>query len=89
MLLYYIEDDYYQKILTIIERLKTENYYVKMAAAWTISTIYVKYPTETVGFLRLGNLDKDIYKKALQKIIESKKITTEQRKDIIEMKKVK
>ena len=89
MLLYYIEDDYYQKILTIIEGLKTEHYYVKMAAAWTISTIYVKYPTETVGFLRLRNLDKDIYKKTLQKICESKKILPEQKKDVIEMKKVK
>ena len=87
MLLYYVEDAYYKQILAFVENLYTEDYYVKMAAAWTVSVIYVKYPTETVGFFDSEILDLEICKKALQKIVESHKITAEQRILIREIKK--
>ncbi|MBC6695633.1 DNA alkylation repair protein [Terrisporobacter mayombei] len=75
MLNFYIVDDYIDEILHILNNISHEGYYVKMAVAWAISFAYIHYPDKTLKFLENNNLDKFTYNKALQKIIESNRVS--------------
>ena len=67
--------------------IKHEGYYVKMGVAWTISICFVKFPIETMEYLKNNNLDKFTFNKSLQKITESFRVDSETKKIIKLMKK--
>lgn len=74
LLTYYIEDEYIERVLKILERVNHQGYYVKMAVAWAVSVCYINYPERTLVFLKSNEMDKDIHNKAIQKICESRKV---------------
>lgn len=84
---YYINDEYIDKVLEILGNIKSDKYYVQMANAWAISEALVKYYEKTVKFLENCNLDKFTYNKAIQKAIESYRITNEQKDYLRSIKK--
>lgn len=84
---FYITDEYIDKVIQILDGIKHEGYYVKMAIAWTISVAYVKFPNKIMNYLKDNNLDDFTYNKALQKIIESYRVTEEDKKSIRKMKR--
>lgn len=84
---YYINEEYLNTLFKICNSLNYEAYYVQMAVAWLISVCYVKYPNETKRFLMNNNLDKFTYNKAIQKIIESKRVSESEKEDLRKMKK--
>lgn len=88
MLNFYIVDDYIDEILHILNNISHEGYYVKMAVAWAISFAYIHYPDKTLKFLENNNLDKFTYNKALQKIIESNRVSKSD-KDLMRTMKIK
>lgn len=83
----YIEDEYLEKIFEIFDSIKREEYYIQMAVAWAISICLIKYYDKTLNYLKTTNLDKFTYNKALQKAIESYRITKEQKQTLRDMKK--
>lgn len=87
LLSHYLDKKYLDNIFCIIEKVKKDDYYVKMAIAWLISVCYIKYPDETLIYLRNCNLDKFTYNKGLQKILESYRVSNENKKEIRNMKK--
>ncbi|MCT4618313.1 MAG: DNA alkylation repair protein [Marinisporobacter sp.] len=87
MLRYYIEEKYLHDLFLIFDRIKNDNYYVKMAVAWAISMCFVKYPDETMTFLNDNHLDDATYNKALQKIRESLKVDKSTKEIIKSMKR--
>lgn len=74
LLFYYLNDNYIDEVLKLINSVKSDDYYVKMANAWLISICLVKYYDKTVKFLKSCQLDDWTYNKALQKAIESYRI---------------
>lgn len=84
---YYIDKKYIFKIFEIVQKIKKDDYYVKMAIAWFLSMSYVKYKKETLNYLNNSNLDDWTYNKTLQKIIESRQISDEEKINIKSMKK--
>lgn len=74
LLSYYINDDFIDEVLKIVDDIKSDEYYVKMANAWLISMCLVKYYEKTYNFLLTTKIDKWTYNKALQKSIESYRI---------------
>ena len=90
MMIYYINDEYIDKVLEIYNNINLDKYYVKMAIAWGISVAFVKYEEKTMKFLKSKNnkLDKFTYNKSLQKIIESYRVD-DSTKDIIRKMKIK
>lgn len=67
-------------------------YYVEMALAWAISICYVNYPGETMSYLekmrdKASVLDDFTYNKALQKIVESRCVSVEEKARIKLMKR--
>lgn len=71
---YYIQEDYIDQVLLLLDNTRHEGYYVKMAVAWAISICFVKYPEKTMTYLKENTLDKFTYNKALQKITESLRV---------------
>lgn len=84
---YYITEEYLQKDFKIFDEIKQEGYYVKMAVAWAISVCLTKYYEQTIAYLKTSQLDQFTYQKAIQKAIESYRITEEQKQFLRKMKK--
>lgn len=83
---YYINDEYFDRLFPIFNTIGERNhaYYVEMGLAWAISICYVKKSGETEHYLRemrlkLEVLDDFTYHKALQKIVESHCVPTEEK----------
>ena len=85
---YYVEEEYLKKDFEIFDKTKLDKYYVKMAVAWAISICLIKYYDETYEYLKNNrSLDMWTYNKAIQKAIESYRITNEQKEKLKKMKK--
>lgn len=87
LLNYYIEEEYINDIFDMINKYNSNDYYVQMSVAWLISICYVKYKEKTLKYLENKELDNFTYNKALQKIIESKRVTKEEKNIIRNMKR--
>ncbi len=84
---YYLTDEYVDKVLEILNNIHHEGYYVKMGVAWAISMIFIKYEEKTIEFLQNNQLDDFTYNKAIQKIIESNRVSKEKKEKMKEMKR--
>lgn len=84
---YYIEAEYLEKDFQTFNSITSQDYYVQMAVAWALSICLVKFYDETMKYLKTANLDKFTYNKALQKAIESYRITDKQKNVLRRMKK--
>ena len=85
---YFLTDEFIDDVLNIFNNIHHEGYYVKMAVAWAISFAYIHFPQKTLEFLKNNNLDKFTYNKSLQKIIESNRVSKDD-KDLMRTMKVK
>lgn len=84
---FYVDDDYIKLVLSNLDKIKHNGYYVKMAIAWVISICYVKFNEITLNYLKENNLDDFTYNKALQKICESLKVSKDEKDVIRDMKR--
>ncbi|MGO5091226.1 DNA alkylation repair protein [Clostridium sp. LCP25S3_F10] len=87
LLNFYINDEYIDKVIKSLDAIKHSGYYAKMAAAWTISICYIKFPKQTMEYLENNTLDDFTYNKALQKITESLRVDKETKIIIKSMKR--
>lgn len=76
---YYINDQYIDQVLQILNNVKLDKYYVQMANAWALSICLIKYYNKTLEFLKTTKIDDFTYNKGIQKTIESYRITKEQK----------
>ncbi|MCH5148526.1 MAG: DNA alkylation repair protein [Clostridiales bacterium] len=83
LLHFYVEDKYLQILFDSIKKADLNYYYVHMAAAWLIAEILVKHYDKAVEFLTdktsLEVLDKKTHNKAIQKAVESYRLSDEQK----------
>ena len=87
LLKFYIEDEYIDRVLRLLDNVEHEGYYAKMAVAWAVSICYVKLPQPTMVYLKNNTLDDFTYNKALQKITESYQVDKETKDLIRSMKR--
>lgn len=84
---FYIIPAYIEPVLVILNKIKHEGYYVKMAVAWAISIAYIHFPEQTMVLLQDNQLDDFTFNKALQKIIESYRVSDEEKQQMRKMKR--
>lgn len=84
---YFVDDVHLGELFHLLDQIKHDGYYVKMAIAWAVSDCYIKYPSRTMDFLRHNNLDDFTFNKSLQKIIESYRVSVSDKTQIKEMKR--
>lgn len=87
LLNFYIEEDYIDRVILLLDEIKHEGYYVKMAVAWAISICYVKFSKKTMEYLKNNTLDDFTYNKALQKITESLRVDEDTKRLIRSIKR--
>ena len=73
LLSHYLNDEYIDRVIEVINNINTDDYYSQMGAAWAIASIGGIYPAKCLNYLKSSRcrLDKITYNKALQKIRES------------------
>lgn len=87
MLDYYITESYVDKVIKELDKIKHDGYYVKMGVAWTMAEIGIKFNEKAMKYLKgKNNLDKFTYNKSLQKMIESYRISDNQKQELRKMK---
>ena len=87
MLDYYIREAYVNEVIKILDNIKHEGYYVKMAIAWTLAEIGIKFNNILMTYLESdNNLDKFTFNKTLQKMIESYRISDNEKSVLRKMK---
>ena len=52
MLDYFIKDDYVDSVIVELDKISHEGYYVKMAVAWCLAEIGIKYNEKCMRYLR-------------------------------------
>ncbi|MBR6505925.1 DNA alkylation repair protein [Candidatus Saccharibacteria bacterium] len=71
----YVKPDYLALIFDRVENLgECEEYYVRMAIAWLLSECFIKYPDETLGYLRASRLPVWTFNKTISKICDSYRV---------------
>lgn len=84
----FINDQYVDNVIKLLDSIKNNKYYVQMAIAWTMAEIGIKFNNKAMDFLSgKNNLDKFTYNKILQKMIESYRITDLQKDELRKMKR--
>lgn len=84
---HFIDQNHIKEIFDITEKIKKEEYYVEMAIAWLISICYIKFPKETLKYLKSNTLSNFVYNKSIQKIIESTRIDKVEKEKLRKMKR--
>ena len=84
---YYIDEEYLKEDFKTFDDIKHEGYYVKMAVAWAISVCLIKYYEDTIEYLKTSKIDNWTYNKAIQKAIESYRISDNQKNFLRKLKK--
>ena len=87
LLSFFIEEDYLDEILNLLENIRHEGYYVKMGVAWAVSICYIKFPEKTHKFLKNCKLGDWTFNKSIQKIIESYRIDKPTKETLKKMKR--
>lgn len=85
---YYVDEEYLEKLYAVFDSIHHEGYYVKMAVAWALSVCYVKFPEETMRYLKNNKaLDDFTYNKAIQKTCESYRVKPGEKEKLKKMKR--
>ena len=74
-------------MLRIYDGIRHDGYYVKMAVAWGISVCFIKQRQITLAYLLSCNLDTFVYNKSIQKIVESFRVSGEDKKLLRSMRR--
>ena len=91
LMTHYLTDEYIDMTLKVLDNLKNEKYYCKMAVAWAIATAWAKQREKTYCYMLDGNntLDDWSYNKAIQKMLESYRVSDEDKVMLRKMKRNK
>lgn len=73
----FLGDDFKEEYLELASSNKGDDYYLKMMVAWFFSTALAKKYEETVVYIEQHRLDEWVHKKAIQKALESYRVSEE------------
>ena len=73
----YLGEDFKEEYLELVACKKGEEYYLKMMIAWFFATALAKRYNESVQYIENRRLDEWVHKKAIQKAVESCRVTDE------------
>ena len=82
MLDHFVSESYIDRLLPLLSSVSHEGYYVTMAVAWALSVCYVRFPDKTLPLLETGVLSPFTRNKAIQKIIESRRVSPQEKEKL-------
>lgn len=87
LLSYYIDDEYVDKVIKILDSEGEKTYYIKMAVAWAVSTVYIKYPQKGLEYMKNSKLDDSTYNISIQKIVDSYRVNDKEKDNLRKMRR--
>lgn len=79
LMTYFLDEEFDVKYVKDVAAVESEEYYVKMMVAWYFATALAKQWDAVIPFIEKGVLETWTHNKAIQKAIESYRITPEQK----------
>lgn len=73
----FLEEDFREEYLDLVASKKGDDYYLKMMGAWFFATALAKRYEESVRYFEDKKLDEWVHRKAIQKAVESYRVTDE------------
>ena len=64
-------------ILETLNKIDSDKFYINMAEAWLVCELYIKFPKETLKFIKNNNLNKFTHNKSISKIQDSYRVSKE------------
>ena len=86
---HFLDDDYDPVYPEMVARLRSEEYYVNMMIAWYFATALAKQYESILPFIEEKRLDDWAHNKAIQKSLESRRLTEEQKLYLRSLKMVR
>ena len=76
---HFLDDDFDPLYPELVAKLRSDEYYVNMMIAWYFATALAKQYESILPFIEEKRLDDWTHNKAIQKSLESRRITEEQK----------
>ena len=84
----FIIEEYVDKVIAKLDKVKNKEYYAEMAISWTLAEIGIKFNDKAMEYLKgNNNLDNFTFNKTLQKMRESYRVSKEQKEELKAMKR--
>lgn len=77
LMTHFLDDDYDPVYPEMVSKIRSEEYYVNMMIAWYFATALAKQYESVIPFIEKKRLDDWTHNKAIQKCVESRRITEE------------
>lgn len=87
LLNFYVQEKYLKDIFDLIDNIKIDKYYVNMASAWLLAEMYIKYPNETLEYLKRSKVNNFTFNKTISKICDSYRISKEEKERLKKMRR--
>lgn len=84
---HFLDDGFEVAYPEMVSEIRSEEYYVNMMIAWYFATVLAKQYEQVLPFLEGHRLDPWTHNKAIQKAVESYRITPEQKKYLRSLKR--
>ena len=84
---YFLDEAHLDEYLSLLDGIRHEGYYGRMAVAWALSFCFVKFPEQTMACPRQCQLDDFTFRKTIQKIGESYRVSEDMKKAVRALKR--
>ena len=84
---HFLDSNFKQEYLKLVSNIKSDKYYVNMMIAWYFATALAKQYESAIIYLEDNKLDTWVLNKAIQKAIESYRITDDKKEYLRSLKK--
>ena len=82
----FLDDDFDPIYLEMVSKISSEEYYIRMMVAWYFATALAKQYTKALPYIEEQKLDIWTHNKTIQKAVESRRITLEQKEYLRRLK---
>lgn len=82
LMAHFLDEDFSPEHLAWVAGLRSEEYYVNMMIAWYFATALAKQWDKAIPYIEQHRLDKWVHNKAIQKAVESYRITDGQKSEL-------
>ena len=79
ILSHFVSEKYLDKTFEVLNKIKSDLFYINMAEAWLVCELYIKHPKETMKFIKKNQLNKFTQNKAISKIHDSYRVSKEEK----------
>ena len=86
LMMHFLDDDFDPVYPEMVAGIRSEEYYVNMMIAWYFATALAKQYDAVLPYIKEKKLDTWTHNKAIQKSIESRRITPEQKEYLRSLK---